>query len=191
MPKVIIGLVGLPGAGKTTAATFLEREFGAGRHAFGDLVREEATKRNIPHTREALVALGAELSGSGSNEDPLARAMRERVEADPARLVVTEGFRFIRQVNALVDLPGFRLVAICANAELRWMRCLGRAEKPDERQMTFAQFRAWEESPTERGILLLMGMAAYNVQNDGVPLEGFHQSLRAAMRQLEIAPVSA
>src|SRR3989338_2769065 len=59
--KMIIGLCGTIGAGKSTTARYYSQCCGFERLSFGDEVRREATARGLSHDRGVLQKLGARL----------------------------------------------------------------------------------------------------------------------------------
>lgn len=57
---MIIGLTGKNASGKGEAANYLKTK-GFAYYSLSDALREEATARNIEHTRENLIRLGNQL----------------------------------------------------------------------------------------------------------------------------------
>ena len=79
MPKLVVCLTGMPGAGKSTIVTKL-KEQGYQAFSLGDGVREEAKRRNLEPTGENLGKLMLELREKNGQGAEIGRAScRERV----------------------------------------------------------------------------------------------------------------
>ena len=119
----VIGIVGLPGSGKSEAAT-VARELGLPVVTLGDIVREATEARGLdPASDHGQVAQALrEEEGKGAVAEralPRARAAREDHDA-----VVVDGFRSEAEVERFEEAFGdaFTLLAITAPDELRAQR---------------------------------------------------------------------
>jgi len=113
MPSYI-GLTGYMGSGKGEIAKLLEKR-GYKYISLSDLVREEATKRGLEHTRENLQKIGNELrdqSGAGV----LGMKVRETVEQAKDSKWIIDGIRNPGEEAELRKLRDFQMVGVTAPA---------------------------------------------------------------------------
>src|SRR5262245_38595069 len=150
-PVSVVGLTGPNAAGKGEVANILLAR-GYVYHSLSDVVREEATRRGLDHTRENLIRVGNELRaahgpgvlaerivativGAGGSAAP-----REEAAPGPSTWLI----RVPEGVNAIVDsirnpaevavlrrLSGFVLIGVNAPIALRFDRSRKRARAGD------------------------------------------------------------
>src|SRR3989339_405933 len=126
MPS-FIGLTGFMGSGKGEIAKILSAR-GYTYISLSDIVREEATKRGLPHAREHLQNVGNDLrrqSGAGV----LGIRVRETVEKAPAGDWVIDGIRNPAEQEELRHLPGFQMVAVTAQPNVIVERLVARGRE--------------------------------------------------------------
>src|SRR5271170_751569 len=105
--KLVIGIAGLPLAGKETVAIKLEELFHAdnvtvSRHRFSDILRDTLDLWSIPHGRgnEQVLAQIMQRPGghdgiaAGFPEGVLARAMKYRLSKNTAEVGILDGARW-------------------------------------------------------------------------------------------------
>lgn len=123
MPQYV-GLTGYMGSGKGEVAKLLQKQ-GFKYVSLSDMVREEATKRDLEHTRENLQMTGNDLRekhGAGV----LGMKAREAIEKDSKENWVIDGIRNPACIEELKKLPGFKVVGVSANDDLLVHRILDR-----------------------------------------------------------------
>lgn len=183
MPKIILGLCGLQGCGKGTAADLLQREYGAAYFRFSSILSDILQRLSIEKSRENYIALSEALRKQ-FGEDALSYAIEKAALLSPNDLVVIDGIRRPEDIVALEPLPIFRLVAIDVPAKMRFERMKQRGEKAGENLMTWEQFLSDEEAPTEITIPLVMQRAWKTISNADTH-EAFEERIRATMKELE------
>lgn len=146
--QIIIGLVGLPGAGKTSVADYLQKK-GFIRITLSDLIKEEAQKKGIKEfSRETLQDLGNKMRrqyGSGV----LAQRALKKVKTNGFSKVVIDGIRNIHEINFLKSQDHFVLVGLIAPSRLRYQRLVN--AKGREWTGSYPQFRRQEEREERLG----------------------------------------
>ena len=124
--KIIICLTGMPGAGKSTIASFL-KEKGFEVITMGDAVREEAKRQNLEPTDRNLGTLMLKLRtelGPGA----IAHLILRKMEKDTNRkIVIIDGIRSMPEVDILKSVGYVKLLAIHASTNTRFIYTKERA----------------------------------------------------------------
>ncbi len=177
---MIIGITGTYCSGKDTAAAYLISL--AYQHtSLSDLIREEATRRCIAHTRKHLIDIGNELRktyGAGI----LAERALERIQTGNNNVITS--IRNPGEVTVLRTQPDFKLIALDAPLELRWKWMCERGARPDNIE-TIEQFIDFEREehnidPTKQQLHLVQQLADVTIQNNGTLYE-LHTQLDTAI----------
>ena len=119
-----VGLTGCMGSGKGEVANLLKQR-GYKYISLSDMVREEATNRGLPHTRENLQNVGNQLReehGAGA----LGRKVRETITKDMPGNWVIDGIRNPAEAEELKQLSDFQMVGVGAHIETIKKRLLQR-----------------------------------------------------------------
>jgi len=179
---VIVGLTGPNASGKGEVARFLSEQ-GFGVHSLSDVVREEATLLDLPHTRDNLIAVGVRLR-ERDGPGVLARRILPRL----GERSVVDSIRGPAEVEVLRSHVRFALLGIDAPIGIRFHRSLVRGRTGDGE--TLEEFRFKEErenSVTDTGQQLqrTFELADRVVCNDG-SLDVLRQRTRDALSALGI-----
>ena len=165
-----IGLTGYLATGKGLVSNLL-KEKGFSYASLSDVVREEATKQNLEHTRENLIKVGNELRnehGAGY----FAQKIVEKVSVQNDKDWVIDGIRNPLEAKELQKLKDFYLIGISSSPETIVKRVLSR--KRDGDSTTEEQIR--EKLETEKGknqpadgqqVTQCIDMSDYLIVNEG------------------------
>jgi cytidylate kinase len=126
----IIGLVGLPGSGKSEAAQ-VALEMGLEVVVMGDVIRQEAAARGLPPTDENLGRLGSTLR---SQEGPtaIARRILQLARESGKDLAAIDGLRSKEEADYFrANSQEFHLLEIWASPEVRLRRLASRGRSDD------------------------------------------------------------
>lgn len=186
MPKIILGLTSMPGAGKGTAARYLQEKYGAAPFGFSGILADILKRLNVDRTRKNFQTLSIVLR-QGFGEDVLAYAIENDAVTAEADLVVIEGIRRIEDLVALEPLPYFKLIAIELAPELRFERMKKRGEKAGEADMSWETFLAQDAAPTEATIPATMARAWKTIDNSGDQAD-LQRQLDGLMQELGVEP---
>ena len=186
MPKLIIGLVGRQGSGKGTAADLLKTKYGAQVFRFSAVLSDILNRLSIEKSRDNLIALSEALRKAFS-EDVLSYAVERDALASSSDVVVIDGIRRIEDIAAFEPLPNFRLIEIAVPAKVRFDRMRGRGEKVGEDHMSWDDFVAQEDAPTEVTIADVAARAWKALDNSGSPAD-LERSLDQTMAELGLKP---
>ncbi|MGQ0777904.1 MAG: AAA family ATPase [Pseudonocardiales bacterium] len=94
----VIAISGQIGSGKTTLTRALARQLGWPAASYGDVVRIEATARNLIPDRQTLQAIGAELAADWPE---FTRRVLQHARWQPGRPAIIDGIRHIAAVEHL------------------------------------------------------------------------------------------
>ena len=144
MPRTV-GLTGYMGTGKGEIVKMLQAR-GFQMLSLSDIVREEATKRGMEHTRENLQNIGNELRktfGAGV----LAAKVREHIEQDSEKDWIIDGIRNPAEEMELRRLPGFQMIGLFAHDDVIIDRLLKR-----NREGNLSREQIIEKLNREKGI---------------------------------------
>ncbi len=178
----VIAFVGLPLSGKTTASKVAE-EMGIPVVCMGDVVREEAKRRNLPLTDEVLGKIASELR-EREGMDAIAKRCIPliREKGRDVGVVVVDGVRGIAEVEAFKRaFDDFILIAIESPLELRFQRALKRKRSDDVK--TIEELKERDERELSWNLGKALEMADFTVENTG-SLEDFKDKIRGILEQL-------
>lgn len=170
----ILAFVGEQRAGKGTVAEIYKNiaeypnyDSPISRHTFSDIVRELLEKRNIPLGRIVAQDLVMELLRE-RGDDTLSKMMEERIWADHNQHIILDGVRLWNDYFMLKHFLIYHLVYVTAPIKIRYERAIKRAEKTDEKNISFEEFGTRERHPLERDIPWIGALAAkYRILNTG------------------------
>ena len=177
--RVIIGLVGLPGAGKTTVAHYL-KQYGFTCVTLSDFIKQEAQKEGVSDfTREILQNYGNRMRSQQGPAILVEKAIAV-LQKQKAKKIVIDGIRNIYEVEYLQTANHFILVGVTASPKVRYGRI---REKRGKKWIgSYQQFQAAEEREEHlgsRGIGLRVSecfkRAAITIVNEGT-LADLHQA---------------
>jgi dephospho-CoA kinase len=168
---MIIGLTGKNAAGKGEAAAYLKNK-GFVYYSLSDVIREEATKREIDHSRDNMIALGNELRqkfGSQYLAQQISMKITNQLKNNKKLNFVVDSVRSPFEAKELMKNKNFVLVGIEAPVEIRFKRLLERNRLGDAK--TLEEFRQQEErenlkNNTNQQLDKTFGMANRVIVND-------------------------
>ena len=164
--KIILGFVGDIAAGKTTLATYLNKQYTSNSYRFSTMLRDVLDRIYVEKNRPNLQALSTFLRQT-YGEDIMSKVIVKDVQNDPNNIVVVEGIRRPSDVAYLKDLDGFHLIYITAEAKTRWERMTNRGENPDDNKKTFEDFLKDEQAEADKLIKEIGSTASHTITNNG------------------------
>jgi len=164
MAKKIIGVAGMPGAGKSLVVK-AAYELGFKVVVMGDEVREEAKRRGIEATPENLGRLMLELR---EMEGPASIAKRclEKIQKAKEDFVLVDGVRSMYEVEEFKKhFPNFILLAVHASPETRFRRLFKRRRSDDP--VKWKNFVERDNRELKVGLGNVIALADYILVNEG------------------------
>lgn len=160
----VIGISGLIGSGKTTAAQYFASR-GYTKARFSDILRQQLLYQNIEPTRSTLQRLGLEVYSSDGGQRTLSSKVAKLVEhADSA---VVDGLRFPEDRATFIEFfgPAFLHIHLNCNQAVLIKHQLELHEDISPAEAL--------RHDVERGIPLLGRLADIHIPNDGTKAELF------------------
>jgi dephospho-CoA kinase len=166
--RLIVCLTGMPGAGKSSVASFL-KEKGFEVVAMGDVVREEAKRLGLEPTDvnlgKMMLKLRQDLGPGAVGHIVLQKLARD----GSSNNVVIDGIRSIAEVEVLKNVGHVRLLAIHASQDTRFkhLKKRGRADAPSNGN----EFAGRDKRELSVGVSEAIALANEMISNNDLTLE--------------------
>jgi len=162
--KLVIGLAGMPGAGKSVVVAIAKGN-GYGVVVMGDVVREEAKKRNLELSPEDLGKIMLELRQK-EGSSVIAKRCIPKIEKTQEQKVIVDGIRSPSEVEQFKRrFPKFTLIAIHSSPETRFKRLYRRKRSDDPKDWQI--FKERDQRELSVGLGEAITMAEYKIVNEG------------------------
>jgi len=176
-PKILIGVAGMPGAGKAVIKTAAE-SMGYAVVIMGDEIREETKRRGLEPTPENI---GKTMLRLREEEGPTAVAKRciPKIEKAKTDTVFVDGVRSLDEVEEFKKhFAGFSLIAVHSSPETRFQRLSRRKRSDDPRGWDVFSQRDLRELSVGQGDVI--ALADYMIVNEGT-YEEFNAEVRSVL----------
>jgi len=160
--KTIVGIVGMPGAGKSTAIE-IGKKF-APIIVMGDVVREETLTRGLEITSQNLGKIAQTLRLENGT-DVIAQRCMNKIHQTHNHAIIVDGLRSLHEVNLFKAEFSVIIIAISVDHDLRhtWLRKRGR----DDDSTQIKDIEARDQREINFGVLNVIEHADYTIQNTG------------------------
>jgi len=161
--KVIIGVAGMPGAGKATLRSAAE-SMGLPVVIMGDEIRDETKRRGLEPTLENI---GRVMLMLRDEEGPATIAKRciPKIEASNSEVVFVDGLRSLHEVDEFKKRYTHNLVAVHSSPEARFQRLFKRKRSDDPKSWDDFYQRDLRELSVGQGSVI--ALADYMIVNEG------------------------
>lgn len=157
----VIAICGLPGSGKSTAIETI-KDLGI-VIIMGDIIRNEAKKRNVEPTGDNLGKIAREIRETGG-QDIIAKKCIDLMKKKSEEVVFVDGIRSIFEVNAFRKIWRFPILAIEMEEKKRSQRLFNRARSDDPKNLE--DLRERDKREIEFGLHDVLSKADYIIKND-------------------------
>jgi dephospho-CoA kinase len=168
---LIIGLTGMPGAGKTTVANYLSQK-GIPLLIMGDVVREVAENDGLEPTSDNLAKLMLRLRKRNGPE-AVAHLIVNKIklmkkEDKQLRVVIVDGIRSMAEVRVLRRVGSVKLLAIHGSTLTRYthVRERGRSDVPSN----IGEFDKRDKIEMDVGISNAIALADETISNNDISI---------------------
>lgn len=167
MPKLIVCLTGMPGAGKSTIAAGLEKK-GFTSINMGDAVRAEAKRRNLDPSGQNLGKLMLELREK-NGQGAVAELIKDKIVNSKSDVVVIDGVRSNAEIEVLKKITQVKLLAIHASTDTRFgfLSTRKRSDDPSDRKM----FNERDNREIGVGISASIALADETISNNNLSID--------------------
>ena len=182
MVKTVIGIVGMPGAGKSVIREFLNK-YGFPVIIMGDEVRAEAKRRNLEPTPENLGNIMLQIR-SEEGPEAIARRCIPKIKTLDSPIVIVDGLRSLHEVREFRrEFQKFKVIAIHASPKIRFERLLKRGRSDDPKD--WETFYMRDQRELSVGIGEVIATADHMIVNEGSIVQlkrRFNQILEKVMK---------
>jgi len=179
--KLVMGLTGMPGAGKTV---FVEAAVAVGyvKVSMGDVIREETGRRGLALTPQNVGKVMLDLRKTGG-DNVVAELCVPKIVAQVSDKIIIDGLRSLSEVEVFkASFAGFKLVAVHAASDVRFARLSmrGRSDDPE----TFDVFLERDMRELTVGLGNTIALSEYVLVNDS-SIESFKAEVGKYLKQVE------
>jgi len=179
LKKRVIVIVGMPGSGKAVASR-VARDLGYPVLVCGDVIREEAKKRELSPTPENIGELMLKIREEEGRAIVASRLI-PRIQAQNANVVVVEGARNIEEIDEFRKYYDVRTLAIHASPSTRFSRLKSRGRSDDP--SNWNDFTVRDKRETDVGIGRLISTADKMMINEG-SIREFKANINKLLREM-------
>jgi dephospho-CoA kinase len=155
---------GMPGSGKSIGAT-VAKDLGVPVFVMGDIVREEVTRRQLPHTPQTLGRIMVELREE-FGLDVIAKRVIDKLVNISEHSVVIDGARSEAEVKAFQDAEiDVVIIAVHTAPQIRFERLRQRGREDDT--LTEEIFQERDSRELDIGLGRLIAQADVMIVNEG------------------------
>jgi dephospho-CoA kinase len=169
--KLVVGLTGSIGAGKSAIADHLCKKYGAKQLRFSQILMDILDRLYLEKDRKNLQTLGIALR-KAYGDDVIANAFEQDLRKCKGDIVIVDGIRYMSEVEMMRKFDNNILFYAEAPEKLRYERTVKRGEK-GEGTISFEEFLAAEKRGTEKNLPEIKKAADIVLQNSGTVDELF------------------
>jgi dephospho-CoA kinase len=174
--KTAVIFCGMPGSGKSIGAT-VAKDLGIPIFVMGDVVREEVTKRQLPHTPQSLGQMMLELREQ-FGPAIIAQRIVDKLQKISHSYVVIDGARSEAEIEEFKKaFSQVFIVAVHASPSIRFQRLSQRGREDDA--ITQEEFHERDNRELDIGIGRLIAQADIMIIN-----EGQYEKLKSKIHQV-------
>jgi dephospho-CoA kinase len=178
--KVVIGVAGMPGAGKSVVAR-VAKKTGGSVVVMGDEVRRETRRRGLELTPPNVGKVMLQMRREGGPE-AVARRCLPAINKAKSRLVVVDGIRSIHEARHFREtLPNFKLLALHSSPKTRFKRLFKRKRSDDP--ANWSTFTERDQRELHVGIGQAIATADVMIVNEGRKRE-FEEAILKVLQEV-------
>lgn len=180
----VVGVVGMPGSGKTAALEIIRTAMNGDIITMGDMVRREIRRQGLPLNASTLGSMAEELREK-HGQDAVARLtiryIQEKVEG--SNLVIIDGIRSLHEVELFRNHWIMSVVGIFSPPATRHKRMMNRGRQDDEKTLKYCKERDMRELAFGIGNVIAMADAMI-INDENTSVEKLREDILHVMRQI-------
>ena len=178
--KKVVGIAGMPGAGKTLAAK-IAKQMNFEVVVMGDVVRGEARKRGLTPSPENLGRLMIQMREE-EGEAVIAKRCIPKIGKAKSDLVVIDGIRSLHEVEEFRRFfPNFIILAVHTSPKTRFERLFKRKRSDDPKK--WATFLERDMRELKVGLGHVIALADYLIVNESSKAE-FEEKVKGFLEKV-------
>ena len=179
--KLVVGLTGMPGAGKSLVVD-TARDLGYAIVTMGDVVREQTRQRGLELTPQNVGKVMLELRAEGGNF-AIAKKCIPKIEEQASHKILVDGLRSQFEADIFKEhFQKFTVVAVHASPEIRFQRLSRRGRSDDAKTWEIFHERDMRELGVGLGIVIALSEKILVNDNN---IEGFKVQVQENFARLE------
>jgi dephospho-CoA kinase len=182
---IIFGITGTLGAGKGTIVEYLTSKYNFEHYSVRAFLVERIEEKGLPVNRDSMVVVANELRASQSPSFIIDELYKKAVES--GKNCIIESIRTPGEVDSLRKKENFWLIAVDANAKVRYERITARKSETDN--VSFDAFVENEKremtssDPNKQNLSKCIEMADFVIDNSG-SLYDLQQKVEAVLKKI-------
>jgi dephospho-CoA kinase len=177
----IIGITGMPGAGKTTIASYVSSKFGIPTFSMGNIIREKSIELGYGLSKEGQRKVVKILREQGG-KDIVAKLTLEKIEKSNSKLVIIDGIRSPSEVEFFSKHARIVILALHASPKRRFYLLKKRGREDDPKD--FNEFKERDKIELELGIGSVIAVADYMIVNEYITVEELYKQFDALQERI-------
>lgn len=172
--QFVVCLTGMPGAGKSTVARFLQ-ENGFYPIAMGDVIREKAKENNLPLDDYNLGELMKNFRKTHGNEIIAKLTVKKITDLKNIDFIVVDGIRSYDEFIILKSIGHVKLLAIHASSDIRYdhIKQRDRSDTPANHE----NFMQRDEREMSVGISKAIALADESISNNNITVNELREQV--------------
>ena len=181
--KKVVVFVGMPGAGKSTAADRMARKVGTSKLSTGDVIRNTIKERGLEYNAQNDRAVAEEFA---KRPGEIGRRSAAQVKSQKGEVAVVEGFRSPKDLDTFLRaFPDATVVSVEVGTDRRHGRMLKRGRAGEDNR---AYLRDRDRAEVRRGVRDVMRRAGMRIRPRGDSIESLDRSVDRVLRRLGVEP---
>ena len=178
--QFVICLTGMPGAGKSTVARFLQ-EIGFYPITMGDVIREKAIENNLPLDDQNLGELMKSFRKTHGNEIVAKLIVKKITNLENIYFIVVDGIRSYDEFIVFKSIGHVKLLAIHASSGIRYdhIRQRDRSDTPTNHE----NFLQRDEREMSVGISKAIALADESISNNNITVNELKEQVERIVKK--------
>lgn len=176
--QIVIGIVGLPGSGKSTALEFVKDL--APIITMGDVIRDEVLRRGLEINTVTLGEISKQIREE-EGDQIVAKKCIEKIKSTNEATVFVDGIRSMDEVNLFRKHWNFQIIAIICDEDVRYKRLSERGRSDDS--LISNDIIERDKREVYFGLTEVIGSADYKVQNNS-DIESLKKNIREVIKNI-------